>query len=132
MTISIPGYGEDPHPGEFDVPRTFEDWNALRKMSAKELDELGFTGYGHVSDKNIWLLPWDWYSYIPKGFTVTNVCGDDIEFDPRIHLDPMVEEFYGISAEAPCPERPELVWDIEQISFNPSCDQDRVLPVPVA
>lgn len=94
-------------PGPAAPPSTPEDWEVLRSASRQELKERGFrcwsqlreidgprTGrrlrrrgarYDDVDENGtheLWLLPGEWYSSIPRGFGIIDIFGTDETFEP--------------------------------------------------
>ena len=94
-------------PGPAAPPSTPDDWEALRQASRQELKERGCrcwsalvevdetTATGRARRRGsryedvdgggtheLWLLPGEWYSSIPRGFAIIDIFGTDETFEP--------------------------------------------------
>lgn len=59
------------------------DFSNLHSLSADELLEHGFRKYAEKQDGQIlYLIPEEYYDYIPEGLMLIDIFGEEIEFLP--------------------------------------------------
>lgn len=64
-------------------PRTAEEFDALKRLPEETLKRLGL-GIWERDNEGAphWLYPGEWYSCIPEGYEVTDICGEREAFKP--------------------------------------------------
>jgi len=58
------------------IPKTPEELDGLKKAPDDILVEIGMQRW----DETLWLFPHEWYDYIPSGYIVTDINGEDEPF----------------------------------------------------
>lgn len=69
-----------------------EDWEALKSMTKEALLEIGMRPWGAKKDADLkpipgaptlWLFPGEWYSAIPAGLPIVDICFVEKTFHPK-------------------------------------------------
>ena len=57
-------------------PTTIEEYDRLKTLPKKLLLDIGLGQW----EEGHWLYPWEWYDYIPEGYTITGINGNNEPF----------------------------------------------------
>jgi len=69
------------------IPKTETEYDAIRLLDRRGREALGMGYWGQVQEdapdaKELWLFPHEWYSSIPAGLELVNICGGIEKFTP--------------------------------------------------
>lgn len=67
------------------IPKTIEEFDALKSMPDDKLRELGL----QLWDTNHWLYPAEWYDFIPDGYEMIDINGESEKFKKGVTDDDM-------------------------------------------
>jgi hypothetical protein len=67
------------------IPKTIEEFDALKSMPDDKLRELGL----QLWDTNHWLYPAEWYDFIPDGYEMVCISGEVEKFEKGVTDDDM-------------------------------------------
>ena len=72
------------------IPKTDAEYDAIRLLDRRGREALGMGYWGQVQDaKELWLFPRAWYSSIPAGLELVDICGRIEKFTPGKTSDEM-------------------------------------------
>lgn len=69
------------------IPKTPEEYEAIRLLDRDARKRIGMGCWGDVPEgspdaKDLWLFPHEWYSSIPGGLEIVDICGNAERFAP--------------------------------------------------
>lgn len=69
------------------IPKTADEFNALKSLSKTARKTLGMGAWGEVPEgqpdaKMLWLFPGEWFSSVPAGLEVVDIMGETETWNP--------------------------------------------------